>query len=215
MASTAGAVWLIAGRQGDATLTTYAAASGAAALGALVPDIDHPRSLIGKGLPAGLLTAGIGALLLVTIGDYTIAQQGDKTIGAAMMLPLIDAVRPFLLWAWFVVGIAISLLLISLAASTVLEHRGPTHSLTAAVAVALVACAMCAVFGWAWTLGLVVGWGYLSHLLTDLMTPMGLPAVMWPWREVNLARLAPLAATRPETIDDSGLDRTAEDGELG
>jgi inner membrane protein len=62
----------------------------------------------------------------------------------------------------------------------VLEHRGPTHSLLA------VATVMLAVHAWLGVLPLTlaIGAGYLSHLLADALSPMGVP-FLWPalrWR---------------------------------
>ena len=181
VATTAGAVWFFMGRSGDATLGIYAATSGAAAIGALAPDIDHPKSLISNGLPARLFALGLCMLLLVTVGGVMLSQQAGDTLGAAMLTPIIEAVRPFIGWAWALVLVAITLLAVSHVVSSLFEHRGPTHSLAAAAAFTLFACIGFALAGQPWLLGLVVGWGYLSHLMTDAITPMGLPAVLWPW----------------------------------
>ena len=63
--------------------------------------------------------------------------------------------------------------------SNTLAHRGcspHTHCMPKLFALA----------GQTWTLGLWFGWGYLSHLLADLTTPMRYPALLWPWREDDL-----------------------------
>ncbi len=56
-----------------------------------------------------------------------------------------------------------------------LEHRGPTHSLLAALVVGLIAQVL-----WpTWGLSTAVGIGYLSHLAADALSPMGEP-FLWP-----------------------------------
>lgn len=125
-----------------------AAALGAACLGALLPDIDHPGSLLSRG--AGPLGAAPGLFL---------------------------------------------------------RHRGPTHSLAAALAAWAGAAWLCAARGLPAAAALAALLGYLSHLALDALTPGGAP-LLWPLsgRRVGLpvvrvgsaleglARLAILAA---------------------
>jgi inner membrane protein len=64
----------------------------------------------------------------------------------------------------------------------VFGHRGATHSLLALAG--LVALGDLPFLPWAWAhLGLLLGWGYASHLLADMLTKSGVP-LLWPldWR---------------------------------
>lgn len=59
-------------------------------------------------------------------------------------------------------------------------HRGATHTLPAVVLVA-------AAVYWLWgdpALAMAAGCGYLSHLIGDTLTPMGVPW-LWPLRSVD------------------------------
>lgn len=97
-----------------------AAALGAACLGALLPDIDHPGSLLSRGAgPAGAVPG------------------------------------------------------------LFLRHRGPTHSLAAALAAWAGASWLCAARGLPAAAALAALLGYLSHLLLDALTPGGVP-LLWP-----------------------------------
>jgi membrane-bound metal-dependent hydrolase YbcI (DUF457 family) len=55
-----------------------------------------------------------------------------------------------------------------------LDHRGPTHSVSLAIMVGLAVG-----FGIAPAVGLMVTVGWLSHLLADAISPMGEP-FLWP-----------------------------------
>lgn len=104
------------------------AALGAACLGALMPDIDHPGSLLNRGAgPAGAVPG------------------------------------------------------------LFLRHRGPTHSLAAALAAWAVASWLCAARGLPGAVALAALAGHLSHLALDALTPGGVP-LLWPlWgRRVGL-----------------------------
>lgn len=194
-ATTAGAVWLVTRGSGDATFATYASASAAAGIGALVPDIDHPKSLISNGIPSRFLALGGVAVMLVTLGDFLVGREETPSLSAALLMPMIDAVRPYLGWAWLVIGLAVALLVASLVASMFLEHRGPTHSFVAAAAASIGATIALVIAGQTWLLGLCFLWGYASHLLTDMLTPMGLPFALWPWNEGSAP--APALAAAP------------------
>jgi len=206
-ATTAGAVWLVVGRTGDASLGLYAVTAGAAAVGALIPDIDHPHALLSKRIPLGLFAAGTMVLGLVSLGGHMVSRQGSDTLGSVMITPMVEAARPFIAWAWVLVLMAILLPAASSVASSVLGHRGPAHSLAAAAMVTVVACLGLALAGQPWSLGLVVGWGFLSHLIADATTKMGLPALLWPWGSYELRRpgsqLTPPVAASPDAPEHS------------
>lgn len=209
-ATTAGAVWLLTRGSEEATFAAYASASAAAGIGALVPDIDHPKSLISSGIPSRLLALGGVAVMLVTVGDFLLGREKTPSLSSALLMPTIDAVRPYLGWAWLVIGLAVALLVASLVASIFLEHRGPTHSYVAAAAASAGATIAALIAGQSWLLGLCFLWGYVSHLLTDALTPMGLPFALWPWNEAPVPALAaahrspavPMTTPVPQEVED-------------
>ncbi|GAB4277176.1 MAG: hypothetical protein Kow0056_08390 [Coriobacteriia bacterium] len=162
---------------GEAEIGIYASAATAAAIGALVPDIDHPKSLIGSGIPARIFGLGFGALIAVAALDWQSSRSSSPVIFEGVIEPL----RPLLPWAWLAVGVAVALLLISLVVSAMLPHRGPTHSLVVGAVLTLIVTSIVAFTGPSWTVGLWFGWGYLSHLLTDWPSKMGCPFLLWPW----------------------------------
>jgi inner membrane protein len=65
--------------------------------------------------------------------------------------------------------------------SRVLKHRGPLHSALAALVAGVVAELLGERFG-ATGLGVLVGFGWASHVLADALTDRGVP-LLWPlWR---------------------------------
>ncbi len=194
--TTGGALWLM---NGQFDLNTYAAAAiSAAAVGSLVPDIDHPKAWISNRIPASLLGLGLAGLGLYAYAAWTVA-RGDTSMGAAMIAPMADLLRPILGWAWLSVALGVVLLAASIVIANIVEHRGPTHSLAVGLALTLIAVVGFAISPLAWTLGLWFGWGYLSHLLADLITPMGCPSLLWPAGSTSLTVRMPRnsAVTEP------------------
>lgn len=93
----------------------------AAGVAALLPDIDHPNSYVGRKIPI------IPGLIKITMG-----------------------------------------------------HRGPLHSLPAALLVSLVVTVAGGPL-----LGIAAGVGYLAHILGDMLTPSGVP-LLWPAIRKNI-----------------------------
>jgi membrane-bound metal-dependent hydrolase YbcI (DUF457 family) len=169
---------LSAARLFGADVGVVAIGTGAvvAGLGALAPDIDHPRSLIASRIPGRAIRAAARvALPLVALAAVAGYFAGERA-GAS----LLRTFSPMLHWALIVAVGAVALGVGSVAASRTLGHRGPVHS----VAVGALASGAVAV-GFA-SLGLPVwyagafGWGWLTHLLADMTTRDGLPAGLWP-----------------------------------
>jgi len=156
------------------------AAVTAAAVGSLVPDIDHPQAWISNRIPATLIAGGLVFLLWFGLSKSFAPGASATDIGAALFAPLLDLARPLIGWAFLALALGIALLVLARAVAAVTEHRGPTHSLSVGVGLMLVAVVGFAFAGQPLTLGLWFGWGYLSHLLADLLTPMGCPALLWP-----------------------------------
>lgn len=194
--TSSGALWLMNG-QLDLSAPAVAAVS-AAAIGSLVPDIDHPQAWISNRIPATLLSLGGMALgWYWFVGWYS--QRNPSQMFGPMYEEMANMMAPLLGWAWLAVAVGIALLVASLVIARLVKHRGPTHSVSAGAALALIATIGFAIFGHP-TIGLWFGWGYLTHLLTDMITPMGCPALLWPWRPGDLTRLSvPKPALTPMT----------------
>lgn len=175
--TTGGVMWLATGHI-DLSAAAIAGV-GAAAVGALVPDIDHPRAWISSLIPFTLLTLGGFALGAHWFMRHSV-QRDESQMFAPLMDSMADALQPLLGLMWAAVAAGGVLLGISIALLRFVDHRGPTHSLTVAVGVTLFATIAFALPGYP-SVGLWFGWGYLSHLLADLITPMGCPALLWPW----------------------------------
>ncbi len=202
--TTGGALWLMNGQMdlsGPAV-----AAIGAAAIGALVPDIDHPKAWISNRIPGSLIALGLMTLLGFWFVGWTVRRDPSQMFGP-VFTGMLDAVRPHLGWAWLALAIGIALLVASMVIAAMVEHRGPTHSLSVGFGLTLVALVGFAIIGRP-ALGLWFGWGYLTHLLTDAMTPMGCPAFLWPWRPGDSPFWrTPKPAIRPMTVP--GAQETA------
>jgi len=160
-----------------------------AAIGSLVPDIDHPRAWISNRIPITLAGYGLIFLLWFGFSNWYASGLDASAIGAPMWAAMVGFARPFLGGAWLALGLGVALLVLAGVVAAFLEHRGPAHSLGVCAALAFVACIGASVAGQPWTLGLWFGWGYLSHLLADLSTPMGCPALLWPFRSGDLGAI--------------------------
>lgn len=204
--TTGGALWLI---NGELELSAAAIAAGtAAAIGSLVPDIDHPRAWISNRIPASLLAFGVMVLGGFWLTTWMIGRDPSQMF-APVFTGLLDIVRPYLSWAWLSVTVGILLLMISLLVAQLVEHRGPTHSMTVGLVLTLAVTTAFAIVGRP-AIGLWFGWGYLTHLLTDAMTPMGCPSLLWPWRAGDLVGLklpAPSPKTTPHPTANSAVSQ--------
>lgn len=176
--TTGGALWLM---NGQPDLSAYGlTAMSVAAIGSLVPDIDHPQAWISNRIPVTLLVGGGVALGMYEYLDWTMSKAGTSEVTAALAAPLLDAMRPYLPLAWFAIAIAILLLTASIVLHKSVGHRGPTHSLAVGMILTTAVTLGIAIGGAPWTLGLWFGWGFLTHLLADMTTKMGCPALLWP-----------------------------------
>lgn len=122
--------------------------------------MGHTHALIGSCLALGV------ALATKADANATILLMGAG--GFAALLPDIDHPRAPLRRKLGVVGNV---------AFGSLKHRGLTHTL-----IALVAVASAALTALPNLVGAVVAVGYLSHLLSDMLTVSGLP-VFWPYKK--------------------------------
>ncbi len=181
VAAVPAAVALWAAHAGGAELgaAAYLGVPVVAALGALAPDIDHPTSLIGNGIPADLFVGGLSVLLAMAGAGWYLSRStamlGDE------LRHLLTQATPVVTGATVALGVGAGLLAVSLVVSRFVSHRGPTHSLLAGSVATLLVCVGCAVAGWPQLYGIAFGWGYASHLMADLPSRTGLPHLLWPF----------------------------------
>lgn len=193
LAGAAGLLYLTAGP--DAMVSgAGAAAFGAAALGSLAPDIDHPSAWISNRIPGSLLGLGLGSLLLYALAAWELRQE-DGGLFDAMFASLVTQAGPYLHLMWALVVLGGGLVVLSKLVRLLTGHRGATHSLAVAVGLTLLSTLWFGGAGYPMA-GIWLGFGYVTHLLTDALTPKGCPALLWPWR--------PRASTQPSDpiIDD-------------
>lgn len=176
--TTGGVLWLTS--QGQLDLAAAAAAMGAAGIGALAPDIDHKQAWISARIPVSMIVLGGAFLLLRAYGAWLIARDAADGVAAVLAVPLLEYSTLLVGWAWLALMVGLALVLTSWIVRLVAGHRGPTHSLAIAAAATVVACSVLAVVRLPVELGLWFGWGYLSHLLTDGLTPKRCPSLLWP-----------------------------------
>ena len=172
---------------------TIAFGAMAAGLGALAPDVDHPRSTASSSLPDKLFDQAIQMALPLLLLVFVFAVFGGKAVGASMMASF----GPLLRIAGTMLAFAIAFVLASKIARRYTKHRGATHSLfTAGVATLFVTvvCLVASVPAW---YGLLFGWGWLTHLGADATTKMGVPSLLWFPRTKSAVMLT---ATSPASI---------------
>ena len=138
-----------------------------AMVGAVLPDIDHPKSLVGQAVPRMLTSAfvlvivGLVAVPYVLTGNVLIWEFMSVQMFALLALaPLVFALVPVVLYK--AVG-----------------HRGPTHSLVVVfivVGIGAIASSLTTWIVFGATCALAVGWA--SHVLADVPSGNG---VMWLW----------------------------------
>ena len=148
----------------------------AAAVGALIPDIDHPRATISRRVPRRLLReAARIAVLVAAVGALSVAlgRAGLADEAARAARPLVDLAGWLLLLAVALVGV-------SLLAAHAFGHRGATHSLAFAGGAGLLVAAACAGVGVSPWFGALFGLGWLSHLVVDALGRGSLRALLWP-----------------------------------
>lgn len=176
--SAAAGLWLL-GVQLDASTTPVAiAVVSAAGLGALAPDIDHPRSKASRGVPKTLTRAGgvIALPVLALTGALTWAGvTGVAGSFERVARGLLDTAALLVLAAFAYVGASTLL-------RSVTRHRGATHSLVAVVIVTASAAWVCSRAGVSEWVAWGFGWGWFTHLALDLGSLGRVPGLLWPFR---------------------------------
>lgn len=171
---------------------------GASAIvaGAICTDIDHPRAYVSRALPAGILRQLVPHLVFVAVfvtGMSMLTQQ--SIVGNLTRLSQLSLVK------WCIAGIllALGLLVASRLFNISLGHRGALHSLAASAAATLAAIgfSIWATSDWgAWWIGALFGYGYLTHVLTDALTPTGVPL----WHPFSKHRVRLIGKLRSSTL---------------
>jgi membrane-bound metal-dependent hydrolase YbcI (DUF457 family) len=147
-----------------------------AASGALVPDIDHPRSTVSRRVPRRLTRVGLRIVApLAAVVAVSLALGHDELADK-----LLTSGTPLLRLAALLVVPAALLVAVSLLVSRTVGHRGATHSLIFAAGAGLVVAALCTRLGVTWWYGALFGIGWLSHLAADATGRKGLPSLLWP-----------------------------------
>ena len=166
-------------------IATAASGAALAGFGALAPDLDHPRSLIGNRIPVSLLVVGVALMASPVLLRASVARGG---IFAGVWQEALLHSDSWPKWGAFLTAVSVVLLFASFKATAVLEHRGPLHSIAAAVVATGSVLLVCAAFG-LWPLHAVLfGLGWSTHLLADATTPTGLPYLTWPLGSPESAR---------------------------
>lgn len=157
---------------------TLATSLGMAALGAIIVDIDHPAAFISSTAPKRLFKVGIRLLGFLSIPAFiTIAssrrvyliEPGDLLLADLFRLSLVVTIGASGLYG------------LSRLVHLLFVHRGPIHSPAFLLGATAVLTLLLAIFitKW-WWLGIIFGWGWLTHLTADSLTARGVP-FLWPF----------------------------------
>ncbi|TLM97966.1 MAG: hypothetical protein FDZ75_03440 [Actinobacteria bacterium] len=174
-----GTVWALGHVGLTTTPSSVAVAAAVGGFGALAADIDEPRAYASNRIPKTLFNSAVEILVPLGIVVALFWVGGAKAGGG-----MAQVFAPFMRWGLLCVLAAGLLFGLSRVASAVTRHRGATHSLAFAVAGAVFAVGFAVAVGAPWYLGLIFGLGWLTHLATDILTPHGLPSILWPF-ELN------------------------------
>jgi membrane-bound metal-dependent hydrolase YbcI (DUF457 family) len=149
-------------------------------LGSLFPDIDHPRSTISRTIPGVLFGIGL-AILLFPVVSAMIPAAFEDFRSASNIFQFLHQL-PLTRLGLLLVILAVAIKVTSAIISACFGHQGAIHSLVFAAGATILAIVVCVRSDVAWWYGLPFGWGWLSHLLADAITEMGLPSLFWPFQ---------------------------------
>jgi inner membrane protein len=153
-------------------------------MGAMIPDIDHDNSKLGRGRK-GVMTAIsslFGSIALVAIAFYLMdAYRNDKLLPAISVV--LAVVIPFLLLASLsqVPAVRKNLKFMS-------KHRGLMHTLILPAGMFAAGMFGAEFFGQKPTFAILltgVNIGYITHIVSDMMTTHGCP-VLYPLSKKNI-----------------------------
>lgn len=142
------------------------------------PDVDHPDAWVSRRVvPAVALGGGLWAAVVVTAASL-VELAAVAALGA-------------------LVSYALALVILWLLRRLAGGHRGATHGLVTPVILATIWLAMAGTGPWQW-LPALLAWGWLLHLLADVVTPAGWRPLA-PWRG-PVVRLPRAIARHGETL---------------
>jgi len=170
---------------------TIAFGALAGGLGALMPDIDHPRATASRGLPRKLIATAVEVAAPLILIAVMIAGLGGPSFSDS-----IGVFVPALKMAGTMLGFAVVFVWSSAVARRFTTHRGATHSLLAAGVSTLVATLGCVALSAPAWFGLLFGWGWLTHLAADATTKLGVPSLLW-WPFGSLGTTHTVTAPAP------------------
>lgn len=187
--STAAVLWGL--RAAGLPIEPAAIGAGAlvAGLGALMPDIDHPKSTASRILPRKLVAEALSLTVLVVALVVFVSSFAGKGAGVSMAAGL----APLLRGATTMLLLGGAFYAISFAVRAFTGHRGATHSFVFAGGATVLAFIGCAVFSVPEWYGVLFGWGWLTHLGADATTRVGLPSLYWPFDSAEAASALILA----------------------
>jgi membrane-bound metal-dependent hydrolase YbcI (DUF457 family) len=147
------------------------AVPAASALAATWPDLDHPEAWASRRV--WWVTGGAGAVVTVLGVLPTLDPQPPASVAALLVMGAL-------------LGVGIGGLILDALRLIASGHRGGTHGLIAPAALLLVAVLM----GGPWAaLPLLLAWGWLLHVLADVVTPGGWrPLAPFPGPVLRLPR---------------------------
>lgn len=156
----------------DVELDTVTVSYGVAAagVGAMLPDFDHPRLTINSGISRRLVYKGAQIILTILLGTGSLA----LALGG---LPVLELGLTFLVV--FAVFLALTAFFRSLSG-----HRSISHSLIFMVVATAIAIAACSVLKVNFWYGVLLGWGWCTHLIADIPCT-GLPLLSWPFNRAT------------------------------
>ena len=186
--STAVVLWGLSAAGAPIDIVTIGVGSIVAGLGALMPDIDHPRATASSALPRELMRRALSAAVPLAALALFFGVMGGKSAGTGMLAIF----APYFKLAGVLALAAIAFFALSAIVRAFSEHRGMTHSLVFAAGATIIACVGCAIFSVPVWYGLLFGWGWLTHLGADATTSMGLPSLFWPF-DSSGATAAPIS----------------------
>jgi len=155
----------------DLPVTYFVTAVVVAGVAALLPDVDHPNSIMSK-LAAPLLLAG----LFIWLASPRLPDQIGGALWLNTLVALSVDLSPQAILGLSMVITAMAMIFVPVVTS----HRGVTHSVLLTITVTAASLVYYSWAGMPVIFGLCFGWGWLSHLLLDATTKMGLPDWAWP-----------------------------------
>lgn len=186
-------LWALSGGGAHISIGLIGAGGIVGALGAIMPDIDHPDSKASRGVPFAILAE----LATAVVGLIALAFWERTPMGASAAVVLGDLPAHAWRWVGILVGLSVAMLAASAGVRSFTRHRGITHSLGFGGIATVVAAIGLLIAGLPVWFALVFAWGWVTHLVTDAMTPDGLPDLLWPFDRLRVQARVSTSAGPP------------------